>query len=97
MKDKQLAVRSEDEEATKIELRSCGLGTMRTSGTYIGALLQLERNHWYAVGVLVEAAKTVGITKEEIVDYFDRVTCGGCGMADSPLNPCECHEVRGCE
>lgn len=83
----------ESETPAQVRLDEHGFGTMRSSGTYIGALLQLERSGDRAA-ILVDAAKFVGITREEILDYFDRRPCGRCGMADSPLKPCECHEVR---
>lgn len=76
------------------DLPSCGLGTMRTSGTYIGALLQLEHSHWYRVGILAEVMKAIGVTPEEIADEFSHVACSHCGMGSSAMRPCECHEAR---
>ena len=90
----KIATISDQQNQPDIELLECGFGTMRSSGTYIGALLQLERNRGMAVCVLVEAARSLGITKDEIVDYFERVGCPRCGLADSPMHPCERDEVR---
>ena len=44
----KIATISDQQNQPDIELPECGFGTMRSSGTYIGALLQLERNRGMA-------------------------------------------------
>jgi hypothetical protein len=70
-------------DRARVELPNVGLGTMRTSGTYIGALLQLEDDEHYAVSILVDAAKTIGITLEQITEAWNDSMCPKCGMAQS--------------
>ena len=61
-----------------VSLPDVGLGTHRTAGTYIGALLQLEGQD--AVDVLVDAAKTLNITLEEITHAWHAEPCPTCGV-----------------
>jgi len=63
----------------QLELPSIGLGIQRTSGTYLALLLHLEADQ--AASVLVEAAKDVGITLEQITEIWNDKMCHKCGMA----------------
>lgn len=63
-----------------VEVPSIGLGTMRSSGTYIVLLLQLEREGIRA-GILVQAAKRLGISLEELVDEYTDTACTECGVS----------------
>jgi hypothetical protein len=67
-------------EIPEIELLSIGLGTKRTSATYIAVLLQLEAKCERA-DILVSSAKALGITLEEIQDTFNDKMCSNCGMS----------------
>lgn len=56
-----------------VRLPDVGLGTMRTSGTLIGALLQMEGHD--AVSVLVDAARTIGLELEDVIaEWRDQLT-----------------------
>lgn len=85
MKTKQVST-EKFEEIPEIRLPSIGLGTMRTSGTYIALLLQLE-NKGRRVEIMVNAAKKLGISLEEITDTY--LGCPKCGMSMKP------HKARG--
>lgn len=53
----------------QITLPDVGFGTMRSSGTYIAALLQLEGDRYSQIEVLSGAMDDLGITLEEVAEY----------------------------
>ena len=67
-------------EIPEVDLPSIGLGTCRSSGTYIIALLQLE-NPGDRVSILVDAAKQLGITLGQIKEEYTDTMCPECGMS----------------
>lgn len=71
---------TEFQEIPEVNVPSIGLGTHRTSGTYVALLMQLEDKDMRA-DILVDVAKRLGITLEEIQDtYLDKM-CSNCGMS----------------
>lgn len=67
-------------EITEINLPCIGLGTLRTSGTYIAVLLQLEDKGQRA-NILIDVAKQLGLTLEEITDTYLDYGCPKCGIS----------------
>lgn len=51
----------------KFELRSIGVGTIRTSATYAALLIQLEGDRWEQVDVLDSVMDALGISPEEVL------------------------------
>jgi hypothetical protein len=90
-KDLEIARKPDACEIT-VTLANRGLGTMRSAGTYIGLLLQTERPA-DRVSILADVMETLGITPEEVSDRYYASSCKTCGMSDSPLLPCECHDT----
>lgn len=66
----------------EVEFSNEGLGTMRTSGSYIALLLQLESPESRA-GILVDVAKSMGITLQELIDEYTDAMCNKCGVSVS--------------
>ncbi|MDD5358209.1 MAG: hypothetical protein PHX80_03630 [Candidatus Nanoarchaeia archaeon] len=63
----------------KIDLPSLGLGTMRTSETYIYALLKLENDEDAILGILADVAELFGISGNLIQEKQDDKMCSKCG------------------
>ena len=76
------------DEIPEIDLPNIGLGTMRTSGTYVALLMQLEDKSQRAK-ILIDVAKKLGITLEEITDTYLDYGCPKCGMS------MKLHKARG--
>ena len=57
-----------------------GLGTMRSSGAIIVMLLSME-DTFSRAGILVFAAKEMGITLEELTDEYLDHSCDKCGIS----------------
>jgi hypothetical protein len=63
-----------------VELASVGLGVMRPSGAYVIALMQLEPVE-RRVKILVDAAKKLGISLEELAEAYTDGPCENCGTS----------------
>lgn len=72
------AVLGEDRPDTKIELNSRSLGMLRTSATYILALLQLESDKYSQLSIIADVAEKLGITGNEIQEIQDDYMCPIC-------------------
>ena len=59
----------------EVELRSIGVGTMRTSATYAALLIQLEGDRWEQVDVLDSVMEALGISPEEVSLNRQRPDC----------------------
>lgn len=59
----------------KFELRSIGVGTMRTSSTYAALLIQLEGDRWEQIDVLDSVMEALGILPEEVLLNRQRPDC----------------------
>jgi len=57
-----------------------GLGTLRSSGAMIVMLLSMEE-HYSRAGILVFAAKEMGISLEELTDEYLDHSCDKCGIS----------------
>ncbi len=68
------------EPPPEVNLPSVSLGTMRTSGTYIIALLQLEPEA-DRTQILVHAAKELGLSLQELTDEYTDSMCPECGIS----------------
>lgn len=63
------AKREQAAPKVQITLSDVGFGTMRSSGTYIAALLQLEGDRYSQIEVISGAMDDLGITLEEVAEY----------------------------
>lgn len=59
----------------KFELRSIGVGTMRTSATYAALMIQLEGERWEQIDVLDSVMEALGITPEEVLLNRQKPDC----------------------
>lgn len=57
-----------------------GLGTLRSTGAMIVLLLSLE-DEGSRAGILVDAAKTMGLSLEDLTDEYLYLACDKCGMS----------------
>ena len=78
-----------NEDAFRVEVEDKCIGTLRSAGTYIGVLLQLEEASDRAK-IIADVLRRIGILPEEVADSYHAITCTQCGMSNSPMNPCEC-------
>ncbi len=62
--------------ALRVELPDIGLGTQRTSGTYIALLLSLEDRSDVA-GILLDVLDHLKITPEKLIEYRAWYDAGG--------------------
>jgi len=83
--------RTPPNEMVNVTVQDTGLGSMRSVGTYIGILLQLEHSG-DRIAIISDVMKQLCISPEAVADRYNARTCGHCGMSDSPLDPCECKQ-----
>jgi hypothetical protein len=63
----------------EIDLPSLGLGIMRTSETYIYALLKMENDKYAVLEILADVAELFGINGNLIQEKQDDKMCSKCG------------------
>ena len=68
------------EEIPAVDFPDIGYGTSRTSGTYIALLLSLEEPSDRAM-ILVDVAKQMGITLDELSGRYTDKGCPKCGVS----------------
>lgn len=73
--------RARKEDPLKITLPSVSSGTSRTSGTYIGVLLQLEHNEVDRLQIIVDMIRRFGYSIEQVEDMLNDTMCPHCGMS----------------
>lgn len=85
--EKQIEIAGQDRGQAKSKLEEItlsipdvGYGTSRTSGTYIMLLLSLE-NHVSRAEILVDVARQLGVTLEELVGRYNDSMCPKCGIS----------------
>lgn len=64
-----------EDPGLRFELRSIGVGTMRTSATYAALLIQLEGDRWEQVDVLDSVMDALGISPEEVLLNRQKPDC----------------------
>jgi hypothetical protein len=64
-------------EIPKVEFGSLGVGTLRTSTSYIVLLLNLE-DPGDRADIIASAMEQMGISLEDVADYFDTTICPKC-------------------
>lgn len=69
---------SSDLLKTRFDIPSIGVGTLRTSATWIAVMLMAEDN---PAEILADTIKELGISPEEIFDYYHDEMCASCGMS----------------
>lgn len=67
-------------EIPMVTVPDIGLGTCRAAGTYIVMLLQLEEPARRA-GIIVHAAKKLGIPLDELTGEYTDSMCPKCGVS----------------
>lgn len=61
----------------QIHLPDIGVGTSRTTGTYIALLLQLENDKEVQASIIADVCEKLGIPLEKVIEYRDWEKAGG--------------------
>ena len=69
---KDIAVRSDQDESLVVDVPNVGLGTYRTSATYIALFASLEKGRLSQIGVLLSALEAMDIKPEELVHHKNK-------------------------
>ena len=68
------------EKTPTIDFHVDGLGISRSSGSILLLLLQLEDENM-RLRIIVDCAKQLGITLEDLTDAYTDEACGHCGIS----------------